>query len=121
MKKIFYILLLVLMLSLVACNTDSGDDTEHVPPSAPPTEETPDVSDAKFNDAYFIYDGNTHSIYVENLPSDVMVFYTGNDVKEIGEYTVTATVYDFSGNLLLTLTAKIYISKEIPEVELPLV
>lgn len=121
MRKIFYILLLVLMLMLVGCNdTTTNGGTTDVPPSDIETL-TPDVSSAEFKDGYFIYDGNTHSIYVDNLPSDVMVFYTGNDVKELGTYTVTATVYDFSGNLLLTLIANIYISNEIPEVELPLV
>lgn len=45
-----------------------------------------------FNSKEFEYDGQKHSIYVENAPDFAKITYSNNDQYAIGNYTVTATV-----------------------------
>ena len=45
-----------------------------------------------FENKEFIYDGNTHSIYVSNVPEFATVRYEGNEQKEIGDYIVVAII-----------------------------
>ena len=73
------------------------------------SENSLDVSNVKFNDASFIYDGTAKSLSVTNLPNGVKVTYTNNNQTEVGVYTVTATITDEEGNVLRTLTAKLSI------------
>lgn len=130
MRKILYILLVIFTFSLVACaqeNVENPNPTlggEETPaPTQPKEEETEslDLSNVKFADAYFLCNGNTYSIYVTGLPSELMVFYTGNDVSSLGTHLVNAKIYDFTGELVLELNAYIHIVNELPEVQLPLV
>ena len=61
-----------------------------------------------FQDATFAYDGQPHSIYVENLPEGVKPYYSGNNQTKPGEYTVTASfmyqkeVYEKTAKLTIT-------------------
>ncbi|MCQ2408996.1 MAG: MBG domain-containing protein [Clostridia bacterium] len=45
----------------------------------------------KFESASFKYDGQPKSLYVVNLPEDVMVSYSTANLTEIGEYEITAS------------------------------
>ena len=51
-----------------------------------------DFDGITFKDAYFTYDGQPHSIYVEGAPSFASVTYTNNDQIEVGKYVVDATI-----------------------------
>jgi len=66
-----------------------------------------------FNDQTFTYDGNAHSIYVENVPNFASVTYTNNNKIEVGTYTVTAKV-SATNYSTKTLTAKMVIAKIAP-------
>ena len=71
-----------------------------------------DVSGVTFVDKTFEYDGNEHSIYVENLPEGVTVEYKYNGQKYPGRYVVKATLIDEHGNILKYLAARIIITGE---------
>lgn len=62
-----------------------------------------------FNDQTIKYDGQYHSIEVENLPVGATVKYTNNNQKAIGTYVVTATI-ELEGYEKLVLTAKLIIT-----------
>ena len=62
------------------------------------------------NDVTVDYDGNVHSVVVENLPSGATVTYKGNDKVNPGTYTVTATI-TFSDGSVTTKTATLFIRK----------
>jgi hypothetical protein len=79
-----------------------------------------DLSLVKFEGTEYVYDGESVSIYVTNLPDGVTVEYAGNGVSEIGTHEVTATIKDKDGKVLLNLKANIVIVKP-SDVELPLV
>ena len=90
-------------------------------PTENPTEdEIIDVNKIVLNSVEVSYDGEEHSIYVSNLPSNYTAIYTGNGVIELGTHTVTAKVYDENNNLVKELTATITIVEKY-DVELPLV
>ena len=81
-KRIFLSCFLVLlsMLLLVACGTKITEE---------------DLRNLVFNDITVSYDGEVHSIYVENIYEDkgVVITYSGNDTaKSPGKYTVTALI-----------------------------
>lgn len=108
MKKILYLLLVVFSLSfLIGCEpqdndtTSGGDELTNVGDI--------DFSNVKFESIAIDYDGNRHSIYVTNAPEGVIVVYFGNDVSEVGEYTVIAKFFDNEGKLLHEMTALITI------------
>lgn len=48
-----------------------------------------------FKSSEIVYDGNPHSLYVNNVPDDVMIEYIGNGQVEPGIYEVVAK---FTGN-----------------------
>jgi hypothetical protein len=83
-------------------------------------DDTIDFTSVVFEGITVLYDGNSHSIYVVNLSDDYTVTYEGNGVKEIGNYTVVAKIFDKDNNLVHELTATIAIV-ESTDVELPLV
>ncbi len=62
-----------------------------------------------FEDKTFEYDGKSHSLTVQNVPSGARVAYNGNGKTEVGTYTVTATVSK-TGYNTKTLTAKLEIT-----------
>ena len=71
-----------------------------------------------FKDKEFAYDGKWHSIYVEGAPDFATVTYDRqNDQYKEGTYTVTATI-TAEGYETLVLTAKLIISKKLPDAEL---
>lgn len=71
-----------------------------------------------FKDKEFAYDGKYHSIYVEGAPDFATVTYDNqNDQYKEGTYTVTATI-KAEGYETLVLTAKLIISKKLPDAEL---
>ena len=81
-KRIFLgcFLILLSMLLLVACGTKITEE---------------DLRNLVFNDITVSYDGEVHSIYVENIYEDkgVVITYSGNDTaKAPGKYTVTALI-----------------------------
>ena len=63
------------------------------------------------------------------MPEGYVPVYLGNNVKDIGSYTVTAKIFDSEGNLVKELTATLNIvdkvnddnNDEKNDVELPLV
>ena len=79
-----------------------------------------DVSGVKFEGTEYVYDGESVSIFVSDLPDGVTVEYSGNGVSEIGTHEVTATIKDKDGKVLIVLKANIVIVKA-SDVELPLV
>ena len=52
-----------------------------------------ELKDVKFLSKEFVYDGNTHELSVENLPSGFRVEYTDNGASVIGNHLVKATIY----------------------------
>ena len=81
-KKTFvrFFFVVLAMLLLVACGNKITEE---------------DLQNLVFNDATFAYDGEIHSIYVENTYEEqgVEITYIGNsDAKLPGKYTVTAII-----------------------------
>ncbi|MBR2930104.1 MAG: leucine-rich repeat protein [Clostridia bacterium] len=70
------------------------------------------LSGYSFKDAKLEYDGTPKSIFVEGLPSDVKVTYTGNGQIDYGTYTVTAS-FDVGVNYepIADMTATLRITK----------
>ena len=85
MKKIkFLLLMFLLVFSLglfTACNNENN--TENVD-SGEITKEV--LEELKFENATFEYDGEEHSIYVENIPEGVSVTYRNNGKKNREPY-----------------------------------
>ncbi|MCR5490870.1 MAG: MBG domain-containing protein [Bacilli bacterium] len=72
-----------------------------------------------FEGASFDYDGETHGIYVTGAPDFATVSYKNNDQRDVGSYTVKATVSDPNyETLTLTATLKI-VGKAIEGVTFP--
>ena len=64
----------------------------------------------EFKDATFTYDGNLHSISVNNLPKEFNVSYENNGKVDAKEYKVTATITgagNYNGEIKLTATMTI--------------
>ena len=110
MKKIFYILLVLLSFVFIAgCNEEQKSPTNSI-----------DLSGVVFNDVEVSYDGSEHSIYVVNLPEGIKVVYEGNGVKTKGPHVVTAKLYDSNNNLIKELSAIITVVNP-SDADLPLV
>ena len=60
-----------------------------------------DISGIYFYPQKFAYDGKPHSVSCKGIPEGVVVEYEGNDVIEIGKYTVTAIIKDEKGRTAL--------------------
>lgn len=71
-----------------------------------------DVSNVKFANMSFTYDGSAHSLEVKNIPKNVTVSYEGNGQINAGSYKVTAsfTVPD-NYNSIKSATATLTITK----------
>ncbi|MCI2069023.1 MAG: MBG domain-containing protein [Bacilli bacterium] len=72
------------------------------------------ISGVSFSGSTVTYDGNAHSIYVAGtLPFGVTASYVNNGDINAGEYTVTASFADSTGNYIVPsdMTAKITITK----------
>ena len=111
MKKVLYLLLVVLSLAVLAgCGDENGEnnpeDIVTLPTEVP---SQVDLSKIKLENVTFEYDGNQHSIEVSNLPSGYTVSYIGNDVATIGTHTVMAFISNEKNEIVLTLTATITI------------
>ncbi|WP_208112414.1 MBG domain-containing protein, partial [Pedobacter metabolipauper] len=68
------------------------------------------ITGVTLSDQTFTYDGTVKSLEVTGLPADASITYTGNDQKESGTYTVTATV-TLTNYADLELTAELKINK----------
>lgn len=74
------------------------------------------VEQAEFNDLRVLYNGEMHSIFVEGVEG-FNVSYVGNGVKNVGLYSVVATISK-ENYQTRTMTAKIYImAKELASSE----
>ena len=84
MKKMskFYVCLLTMIafpIGLVSCDTTTGKLDY-------------DMSNVKFEDKTFTYDGNEHTLEITGtLPEGVSVSYTNNKLTEVGSIEATAT------------------------------
>ena len=73
-----------------------------------------DMSNVKFANAGFTYDGKSHEIKISGtLPAGVTVTYVGNGKTEAGEYNVTAKFVGDADNYepIADMTAKLTITK----------
>ena len=77
---LFTILCLTLVFFLVSCKGSNSNQYLNK------------FENIVFENKEFIYDGNTHSIYVSNVPEFATVRYEGNEQKEIGDYIVVAII-----------------------------
>ena len=104
MKKIKYLLILMFSLfTLVACTDGLGSNKNT-------------IDDVVFESVKVDFDGESHSIFVQNLPQGIVVVYEGNDVVVPGTHTVIAKLYDAENKFLKELSATITIlNKEVPE------
>ena len=122
MKKIKLLQAVLVLSNLIAiASCEQTSDPSSVPSSPVSSESVPSVevsssgnqsetADVKMEDKVVDYDGTTHSILVENLPSDAKVIYSGNDESEPGTYEVTAKV-SFADGSFTNLSATLTINK----------
>ena len=103
-NKVIYLLLVVLSIfTLFGCSVDGNQEDL--------------LKDVVFKNVEIEFDGETHSVYVENLPEGIKVTYEGNNVSDLGVHTVIAKLYDSEDNLLKEMTTTITIVlKATPEV-----
>ena len=95
-------------------NTEPGDKVYHLP------------SNVTYNNAYFVYDGNNHTMTVRNLPDGIIPVYTGNTNIWAGTYD-TKVEFVLSEAMQRTyssvepafLTAKMTIRQATPQYEVP--
>lgn len=83
MKKFALFCALLGSLTLTGCTPSTGPGE---------TETLRDFEDLVFEDRTFEYDGYSHSLEVENVPSGAKVTYKNNNKTEPGSYNVKATV-----------------------------
>lgn len=69
-----------------------------------------DFSKTTFENAVYNFDNETHSIYAQNIPKNVLVRYEENNQSDTGTHTVTAIFIDPKGNVLYSLNANIEIT-----------
>lgn len=110
MKKLICLFLIVLSITvLVGCGDEATDGNEENPGSETVGDAT--NTDIVLNDLIVNYNGEIHSIEVENLPEGYSVAYIGNDVTSVGQYKVMAFISNEKGELILTLEATIIIKE----------
>ena len=80
------------------------------------------ITGINLQDAQFTYDGQLHSIFVDNLPEGVSVTYSNNDKINAGSYMVTATLHkenyedkSLTANLVINKADQDITFGEIPE------
>ena len=76
MKRILYLLIVILSLTLLVSCSKKEDDND----KTPNIEEV--LSKIVLKDATFVYDGNNKSLKCENVPDYLYDFYEGNNQKE---------------------------------------
>ena len=83
-----------------------------------PAEEIPypDFTAIAFADKTVVYDGQEHSLAVENLPQGVTVTYVNNGRTEVGTQEVTA-ILSFNGKEVLRLFADLTVATSLPQNE----
>ena len=70
-----------------------------------------DLGSAVFEDLTVEYDGEEKSVFVENLADGLTVTYDNNGKKDVGEYTITATISKNSNYEEEVVTAVLLIEK----------
>ncbi len=60
-----------------------------------------DCKNVLFENKIVTYDGQEHSIYVENLPENLNVIYSGNNFVDAGIYTIEAQIVCSNSNYVL--------------------
>jgi hypothetical protein len=134
-KKIFAILLFLIMGLFMFTSANPGTNHATEPTSVSTSEETNnnqstlpggntetviekkdltdnDLGNFSFADLKVTYDGKAHSITATNIPEYVTVTYAGNDKTDAGKYTVTVTITakadsNYKGSLTKTATLTI--------------
>ncbi|MBR2463844.1 MAG: leucine-rich repeat protein [Clostridia bacterium] len=105
MKKTGFLMLLLLILcAVIFVSCDNGE--------TPPT--TKSITGISFESGTYTYDGTAKSLAITGtLPEGVTVSYEGNDKVNAGNYTVTATFTDSTGNYAIpaAMTATLTIAK----------
>ena len=109
MKKILYILLVLLSFTVVTgCNNrnqkpepDNGGETGGI-----------DLSGVVFKDMSVVRDGKEYSIKATNLPEGVIPVYEGEPQTEVGTYVFKVKLFDSYGILLKELTATLTIAEK---------
>lgn len=103
-KLLFFLLSLIMVLSITACGGSGEDGGSGETPSI-------DFTGISFADGEFVYDGSEKSIAVSGtLPEGTNVQYTGASATDAGTYNATAKI-SCSGYNTLTLTATLKINK----------
>ena len=90
-----------------SCGHSYTEVIENLEPTVPI-----DISGIYFYPQKFAYDGKPHSVSCKGIPEGVVVEYEGNDVIEIGKYTVTAIIKDEKGRKLNELSTTLEILEE---------
>ena len=103
-RKILYLLVVLSIFTLFGCSVVGNQEDL--------------LKDVVFENAEIEFDGDAHSIYVENLPDGINVSYEGNNVSDLGVHTVIAKLYDGEENLLKELSATITIVLKVTPEEL---
>ena len=121
MKNISKVLLIVLVLclSVSACKKDKGDD--NTGGQTPSVEITKELLEAlPFNDLTVAYDGNKHSILIDNIYEDqgVTITYTNNEQTTPGTYNVSAAI-KCDGVKTVYKRAVLTIEKGLSSIEVP--
>ena len=106
------ILILIISIFISSCQNESVESsfesTTSTTTSNISTTTTYDFSDVVFESKRFLYDGQTHSLVVENISNEYEIIYYNNDKKDVGEYEVIA--YILKDNVLIkTLSASLVI------------
>lgn len=130
-KKLFSIIFVAFLFSMLLCLSSCSllggdkppvDDPVDDPPAVEPEDKEPedeapkvDLSGITFPGYTGIYDGKAHSVAISGtLPEGVTVGYLGNGVKDAGTYTVSARFY-LNGEYLsgMDKTATIVINRAV--------
>ena len=106
MKKILYILLVLISIIYICGCNDSNDSEDS-------------YMGIVYEDVKITYDGSVHSITASNIPEGIETLYIGNGVSEVGIYTIRLMLFDEAGNFLKELSATLEIVDS--AVQLPLV
>lgn len=109
-KKFLTAFLFVFLLIGVGCTNSEQSNQPENPPVEEENEEQIDLSAISFTDLSVEYDGQSHSIEVNNLPEELDVVYENNDKINAGEYVVTAKISK-DNEELKSLTATLTITK----------
>ena len=113
MKK--FLLLLFVCFMAVGCSFNFKKDEETPADQVIPEENNP-LAGIIFENRTVYYNGESQSIYAENVPANLTVKYGGNNKVEVGEHKITAFFYDMNGNQVGTLKAVLTIVESNPSI-----